>query len=139
MSPEDQARICAAARSYLGVPWLGQGRSRLGLDCVGIAKVTFCDCGFEIDEGTPNYRGLDHIRLLRILARYFRTLEKNERPQPADLVIYKLPEAGHLAILVDGKHGLNAIHSPAHGKVEESRFDPKLGKIQGIHRWKEAA
>lgn len=139
MTPENQARVCAAARAYLGTPWLGQGRTKQGIDCIGIGKCAFTDAGFEIDEGAVNYRGLDHIRLLRTLARYFRPLDPGEKPQAGDLVIYKLPEAGHLAILVDGKNGLNAIHAPAHGKVEESRFDPTRGKIQGIHRWKEAA
>ena len=31
-----RARIIAEARTYLGVPWRHQGRTRLGVDCVGL-------------------------------------------------------------------------------------------------------
>lgn len=140
MTLEEEARVCAAGRSYLGTPWLGQGRTKQGIDCIGAGIVMpYRDAGFEIDEGKTNYRGLDSIRLMRTLLKYFAPLEIGIALRPANVVIYRLPEAGHCALLVDGKDGLNAIESVANKKVVESRFDPTRGNIKGIYRWKDAA
>ncbi|MFO1152742.1 MAG: NlpC/P60 family protein [Rhodospirillales bacterium] len=39
--------IVAAAREYLGVPWRHQGRSRAGLDCVGLLVMVARDLGLS--------------------------------------------------------------------------------------------
>lgn len=39
-----------AARSYLGTRWMHQGRSRKGVDCVGLIIVAAADLGIEIAD-----------------------------------------------------------------------------------------
>lgn len=134
LSADDRARVCTAARAYVGLPWRGQGRDKMGVDCVGLVVMAYRDAGFTIDEGPVDYRGVDTRRLVETLYRHCDKLPKGAEPAPADIVIYGLPREAHLALLVDGKHGLNAIHSPMHARVVETRFDPKRGLIKGIYR-----
>ena len=42
-----EKQIIAAARSYLGVPFQHQGRSRLGLDCLGLLVCIARDCNLR--------------------------------------------------------------------------------------------
>jgi hypothetical protein len=44
--------LSEAARSYLGVPFLHQGRNRSGLDCVGLRWIA----GRDVGEDLPDYR-----------------------------------------------------------------------------------
>src|SRR6266567_5565799 len=134
LTPAEQARICAAARAYKGVPWRGQGRDRLGVDCAGLPVVVYRDAGFEIDEGNPDYRGVDTKRLLQILMKYCERLPRDAHPMPGDIVVYGIPHEAHVAMIVDGIP-LNAIHSPLGRKVVEVRFDPTRGNIRRIYRW----
>ena len=133
---EERAKICAAARSYAGVMWRPHGRDRNGLDCAGLAIVAYRDAGGKVDEGTPDYRGIDSKRVLSILQRHCVLLNHGEQILPADFVIYGVPREGHFGVLLDG-HPLNVIHCPALGKVIETRFEPKRGKIRGYYRWRQ--
>lgn len=46
MQPDaDRAEIVAAARSFLGVPFRHQGRTRHGLDCIGLVVAVARDLG----------------------------------------------------------------------------------------------
>lgn len=136
MTPEGKARVCAAARSYLGTPWLGQGRSKLGVDCTGLVVMSFRDAGFDVNEGPVDYQKVDPKRLMRVLACHCNPLDAAGGPEAADIVVYRLPDAGHVALLVDrAGGGLNAIHSPQFEQVVEARFDPKRGIIKGVYRW----
>lgn len=136
MSPAEQASVCAAARSYIDTPWLGQGRSRMGIDCCGVPVMAFRDAGFTVEEGRVDYTALDPKRMLATLLKHCRQLDANEKPQAADIIVYGLPQLGHVAILVDGKYGLNAVHSPQYQRVIEARFDPARGVVKGIYRWR---
>ena len=48
----DKNKIVEIARSYVGVPYLHQGRNRNGLDCIGLVLAVAKDLGMEIDD-TP--------------------------------------------------------------------------------------
>lgn len=134
---EERLRICAAARSYLGVPWQGQGRDRRGVDCSGIVVVSFRDGGFPIEEPKPDYRGVDQRRIHEVLPRYFQKLVlPRDGLFPADMVIYGVNEDMHFALLLDGAP-LNAIHCPYEERVVEARFDPRRHKIRGFYRWRQ--
>lgn len=45
----------AAARNYLGVKFKHQGRSRRGVDCVGLVICAARDIGFNLEPGILNY------------------------------------------------------------------------------------
>lgn len=136
MTPLQQEVICAAARSYIDTPWLGQGRSHQGIDCIGVIVMSFRAC-FTVDEGRVDYTHLDPARMMRVLLRHCRRLDAGEAPQPADAVIYGDPVLGHVGMLVDGPKGaLHVIHSPQGGRVVETTFDPKRGPVMGVFRWR---
>lgn len=52
-----RAQVVAQARSYLGVPWRHQGRSRVrGLDCAGLIVVIGHDLGLHSHDTTDYQR-----------------------------------------------------------------------------------
>jgi len=133
---EERLKVCAAARSYLGVPWVGQGRSRQGVDCSGLVIMAFRDAGYPVDEPRPDYRGVDSRRMLQVLLRHCVKLDPGAPLFPADVVVYGTVSDVHNALLLDGKP-LNAIHCPYEGRVVEARFDPSRSKIRGFYRWRQ--
>lgn len=52
-SAELRARLVSAAKSYVGVPFVHAGRSRAGLDCVGLVVAAAKDCGLPVDADRP--------------------------------------------------------------------------------------
>lgn len=137
ISAEDRAHICALARSYVGVPWLGQGRSRIGMDCCGVISCSHTECGFKVDEGDVDYRSIDPKRMKETLLRHWYRLEDGTPLQTADVVVFGIPQEAHIGILVEGTAArpFNIIHCPAEKKVVETSFDPKRGDVRGIYRW----
>ncbi len=114
-----------AARSYLTLPWLHQGRNRAGVDCVGLIIAAAADIGIEIGDSlgyrrTPDpERFVEHIKSVTDPATgsapgvvaLFR-----ERQQPC-----------HAGIFAEREGVLTLIHSYAPiGKVMEEPF---------IHHW----
>lgn len=143
-----QARLLAAARSYLGVPWRHRGRTRIGLDCAGLPRCMYVDCGasmpdrrdygrdpfqqgfesvFEQALGAPVWSGPWGSCMRRVL-------------QPADVVL--MTPAGkirHAGVLGDHPlHGLSLIHAegpPGRGMVvEDGLSDLDLRKITKVFR-----
>lgn len=138
LTAEQRAAICAAARAYLGVPWMGQGRSIHGIDCTGLVECTFIDAGFQVTPAPPTYRGVDSRLLLGQLNRHFDKIPTTSA-LPGDVVLYGVPWAAHVGILVDSRGQpwpLNGIHCPINGKAVESRFDLKRGHVRGIYTWR---
>lgn len=142
LTAEQQTSVVAAARSYLGVRWHGQGRSREeGVDCTGIVELSFHDGGMPVDIMKPRYQSVEPALLMRRITQFCSKLPKGEPPQLADVLIYGLPQEAHCAVIVgigalhDGREW-NIIHAPMHRKVVETRFDPARGIIRGIYRWR---
>ena len=48
--PADPSAIVAAARTWLGVPWRHQGRTRQGVDCAGLVVLVGRGLGPAIGE-----------------------------------------------------------------------------------------
>lgn len=135
----DQQRddICAVARSYLGTPWHGQGRNHLGIDCVGIIDRAYIEAGLPLEPSPTTYRGVPSKHMVEFLLRFWRRIPYIEA-KAADIVLYGVPWAAHLAILVPPRQdgaGLNGIHCPMGAKAVEARFDVKRGDIRGFYTW----
>lgn len=137
ISAEDRARICAKAISYVGVPWLGQGRSRIGMDCCGVISCAHTECGYPVDEGDVDYRSTDPKRMKEILLRHWYRIGPHDALQIADVVVYGLPREAHIGLLTPGTAArpFNIVHCPTMRKVVETSFDPRRGDIRGIYRW----
>jgi len=60
-----RSQIVQTAKSYLGVPWTHQGRSRAGVDCVGLVVAVAGDLGIlPPDLVIPPYRTRPDASLL---------------------------------------------------------------------------
>ena len=124
-------RVVKQARKYLGVKFLHQGRTRHGLDCVGLAVVVAHDLGItEADED-----GYGRVPSGRMMERRLRA-ECEQIPiddaLPGDLyhmAFDKQPQ--HIAMVTD--HGI--IHADnQHGVVEHWLDDTWRKRIRGAYR-----
>ena len=59
-----RAEIVTAARGWIGVPWRHQGRSRAGVDCVGLVVVVCQGLGLSDYDSTVYGRDPDPTRFL---------------------------------------------------------------------------
>lgn len=127
---DDRRRaVIDQARSYLGTPWRHQGRSRRGLDCVGLLVMVCRDLGIS-DYDESGYERLAKGRSLinAIEAR----CRKVTQPQPGDVLCFRYDaNPQHVGIATDHPHGgLGMIHANARaggglalsGRVNECRF-----------------
>ena len=124
-------RVVDQARSYLGVPWRHQGRTRHGIDCVGlIVRVAH-------DLGLSGYDETGYARLARgrsLIAALEAHCRKVTDPQPGDVVCFRYDSnPQHVGMLTDHPGGgLGLIHANAKagglglvGRVTECRYaDP---------------
>lgn len=124
------------ARSYLGVPWVHQGRDpRFGIDCVGLGLLAF-DVTSSADYGRHPHNG----RLREELVRYFGEPVDDE-PRVGDVLelagTAKSRIGRHVGIVGDYLYGgLSLIHTDSMvGCVTEHPLDEfwRL-RIRGVFR-----
>jgi hypothetical protein len=86
----------AAARSFVGVPWRHLGRSRTGVDCIGLVLLAAREAGVELPDPAPYAREPQGTRLLEgILARTARVSEI----LPGDVLLFRMGlYGGHVGI-----------------------------------------
>lgn len=124
-----RARIVAEARGWLGVPWRHQGRSRHGIDCLGLIIAAVRPFGIV----APDFDVADYGRHAdpRVLMRECRRLMTEVDPVtigPADVLVLAWDEEPHHFALVSDYPALDAlamIHATAKGprRVVERRID----------------
>jgi cell wall-associated NlpC family hydrolase len=111
--------IVAAARGYLGVRWHHQGRSKAGVDCLGLVVVVAHELGLSTADSTDYGRLPDGMRLRNELARH---LEFVRGPgEPGDVLLFRFERRPmHVGIVSD----IGLIHAFANlRKVVEHRLD----------------
>lgn len=126
-----------AARAYLGVPFVHQGRTPRGLDCIGLVTLALQDAGLtqyalhaenRVDYGRDPNAGLLEQRLEVIFgAPVARGPVDLAELQPGDVVAIRF--AGpirHVALIGAGPGYPTLIHTDSSlGRVTEHRIDPK--------------
>ncbi len=131
MTPAD---FVAAARSYVGVPFRHQGRTRHGVDCIGLVVCAARDIGLTLADRTDYPRDPNGLLPLE-MARQFAPVES---PQAGDILLMRFRgEPQHVAIL----GGAALIHSYASiGRVVEHGLDAKWRRrIVAAYRLREFA
>lgn len=135
------------ARTYLGVRWRHQGRSREGVDCIGLPVV--CAAAVRgLDIPLPDYRPpipdyrptTNDEAMLRGCQQYLQPVATADA-QPGDIVVLGFEKQRHMAILGDYPGGgLSLIHAYLpNGKVVEMRLDDAWrGRILSVFRLPEA-
>lgn len=113
------AAIVAEVRTWLGCPYLHQGRNRRGVDCVGLV-IAVCDaCGVTPPGFTTGaYGRIPANDMLR--SRIAEHCSPLDRPLPGAMVVIRWTrEASHVAIFT----GSTLIHSYQHaGRVIEHGY-----------------
>lgn len=128
-----------AARAYLGVPFRHQGRSRNGLDCIGLLVMALADYGRSVEDVTTYGKDPHNGLLEENLTREFGPAIPKEEARPGDLaaIAYTRRVTRHVAVLGEyTEGGLSLIHTDQSlGRVVEHRLDSKWAKlIMGVWR-----
>jgi len=128
-----------AARAYLGTPFRHQGRSRSGLDCIGLLVLALADAGRAVADVTTYGRDPHNGLLEANLIREFGPAIAKEDARPGDLVAmaYLGRVTRHVAVLGDyPEGGLSLIHTDQTlGRVVEHRLDGVWARrITGVWR-----
>jgi cell wall-associated NlpC family hydrolase len=91
-----RADLVQAARGYLGVPWKHLGRTRAGVDCIGLIMLAARDIGMDIADTEAYQRAPQGQRLLAGLLLYGSRVRQAE---PGDVLVLRMGVyAGHVGI-----------------------------------------
>ncbi len=129
MTPE---QFIAAARKYLGVPWQHQGRTRFGIDCIGLLVCAAQDCGFKVGGPIAYGREPTKTELVSMIRRYCSLVPKSQQ-QIGDVVIMGARES-HVGVLTDAFIPFGFIHVPTNGTCCEVSFDAGVCELRGTYR-----
>ena len=130
-----RAELITAARGWVGVPFVHQGRSRSGVDCVGYVISLMSDLGLlpaDFAERTNYGRVPADSELQRAAARYMVPVTARE---PGAMALIRWPGTSlpsHVGILT----GTTIIHAyqRARGVVEQSYGQPWLRLTHSLWR-----
>jgi cell wall-associated NlpC family hydrolase len=137
----NNADFVAEARRWIGVRWRHQGRTREGIDCVGLPVVCAAAVrGMQIP--LPDYSATTSDEtMLRGCQQYLEQIALADA-QPGDIVVLGFQKQRHMAILGDYPGGgLSLIHAYLpNRKVVEMRLDDAWrGRILSVFRLPEIA
>jgi cell wall-associated NlpC family hydrolase len=118
-SPVTPQTVIDQARTYLGVPYRHQGRSRLGLDCVGLVIAVASDLQLLPTEFIANnYGRLPKDELVEKTGTFCLPVQG---PEAGGLVLLRWPNEkrpGHSAILTEDAAQIIHSYSTAGAVVE---------------------
>ena len=123
--PLTRANIVADARSYVGIRWLHEGRSRSGVDCVGLLCCVGKDFGVKFEDMKGYSRIPSGFGFMNHLLKY-TTINRTNLPQPgSNAMIRGAERASHVGIFgeIGGRPTLIHANSLA-GIVEEKYWQP---------------
>lgn len=113
------------ARRYLGVPWVHQGRSFGGIDCLGlVVEAARVSHGTTVDVRDYTAQAQDET-MLQMCQQHLQRIMPAEL-QLGDVVILKYGNQRHMAIVADHDvpGELTLLHASSHfGRVVEHRLD----------------
>jgi cell wall-associated NlpC family hydrolase len=126
--------IVTAARSYLGVPFRHQGRSRNGIDCLGLVLVVYNQVFGTSHEILGYPRRPDAAEMRRQLREKLSAITP-EQARAGDLAhLAYNGEATHLALLTTPEQIIHVLLTPPR-RVVEQRLSPELrDRVAGWYR-----
>ena len=127
-----------AARSYLGVPWQDGGRTRAGLDCLGLVLLASRDVGIEFDPKGQLDRRATPALLMRQALKWTRRVPL-ATAAAGDYVFADMGLAQQIGILAPAsgagaEDGLNCIFAAVNRAVVEQPFRPRQTRVKGVFR-----
>lgn len=137
------AAIVAEARSWQGVRWRHQGRSRQGIDCAGLVICTAHALGLSDFDTTAYDRVPDGTTLRALCDTHLRPVPLAQL-QPADVLLMRFDvDPQHMAIVTDYPYGgpgvMGMVHAYATArKVVEHQLDAAwLARVVAAYRFPE--
>lgn len=121
----------------LAIPWEHQGRSLVGMDCIGLPRYAFKQQGELPDELEAEFaayhRKPDGQRMLTIMRRWFIEIDTHDQQdlhlvagrQPGDLIVmYWKRNPCHMGVLVSDTEIVEAFKKGAFAKARKG--EPRL-------------
>lgn len=100
------------ARSFVGVKWRHRGRSKFGVDCIGLVVLSMAAVGHPMRDRVDYGRNPWNDGLDREMREHFGAAVLDM--QPGDIVTMRglgQPEPGHVGIIAECNGYLTIIHS----------------------------
>lgn len=134
----DRAAIVAAARRYLDVPWMHQGRTQYGVDCAGLLMCVAYDLKMR-DVRISDYGRLpDAKRAQAIIDEHMDRVPFSDLC-PGDVLSFViLNDVQHYGVLTEPGRFLHA-YEPVGRVVEQSLAGQWMRRLRGCYRFREAA
>lgn len=150
--PATRKDVVREVRSWLGIPWRHQGRTREGVDCAGLIVCVGVALGVPgAEHDLRAYRASPDGRTLARLCRRAMVQRGKVNPRPGDVVLLRPPPKAqtwptHLGIIVGGDgdaadddlrmvHSYGCLEFPG-GCVKESRFRPWSGRVVSVFTYR---
>lgn len=117
--------VIEQARHLVGVPFMHQGRSIHGVDCIGVMTLAVTNAGLDPEAvtGLKDTRDYDRMTTSEMLDKMSRVCERVRESEPGCLVLFRFPlerHPQHFGILT--KEG-TVIHADIkQGKVVEHGY-----------------
>lgn len=127
--------IVFEARKWVGVPYRHQGRSRTGVDCIGLAVVVVRELGL-MDYDIDGYSRVPSGRMMtRLMAERLQTIDLADA-QPGDLLHMAFTGQPQHVAIVSSDNPARIIHADAvAGRVVEHALDANWrGLVRGAYR-----
>jgi cell wall-associated NlpC family hydrolase len=137
------ADVVAEARQWLGVKYRHQGRSRAGVDCIGLPAVVRAGLGLPTLDVTGYARTSTAFEMLDFCRAHMVEVTPAEI-QPGDILVQIDGIGRHMAIVCDyplRPDSLGIIHAwLPNRRVTECRLDETfMATVRGCFRFKEIA
>jgi L-cysteine desulfidase len=136
MSTRDQ--IVHAARTFVGVPWRHQGRSRMGIDCVGLLVAVAKIIGADHEDKLAYAHEPTNLEIVEHLRKYstHHKIEKGMNMSGLIGIFAQSIYPCHVGIFTMKNGHVNIVHARAdRKKVVEETFvngSPGLGNLKEL-------
>jgi cell wall-associated NlpC family hydrolase len=137
--PVTGAAVVRAARSFLGVKYRHQGRSREGVDCIGLPVCVRAELGLPAMDSFGYAKRSEGSEMLDYCRANMVSVGRSSL-RPGDLLVQMSGVIRHIAIVADYPGGgLSIIHAHLpNKKVVECRLDDQFMKtVRGCFRFPE--
>jgi len=138
LTAEESAAMVAAARTFLRVPYKHRGRSRAGVDCIGLIACALQAVGRDIEDREAYSPAPQGDSLHEAAAYHLGTPVPKDAMQPGDVVLLRwFKHPNHVALVTPYPYGgLALLHSfkASHEVIEHRLDDEWRSRIVGAWR-----
>ena len=96
-----RADVVACAQSYVGVPWQHMGKTKRGVDCVGLLAAIWSDLRFTPEPDIPPYRREPVGSLLEYFHKYMVRIPVYKLKPGSALIFAYQGSPYHVGVVVD--------------------------------------